>query len=71
MIVYISAEIDLGDIDEEELLEEVRSRGYTVIESEATQLEQDLEEIRTRMLLGQPYDNLLKQYIWNALGKMV
>lgn len=69
--MYISAEIDLGDIDEEELLEEVRSRGYTVIESEATQLEQDLEEIRTRMLLGQPYDNLLKQYIWNALGKMV
>ena len=63
-------EIDLNDVDDDELIEEVESRGYKVHEDELD-LNQALEKIYHLRRQGKPYEKELDEYICSTLGKVI
>lgn len=67
-MAYISVEVDLDEFDDNELIEELKARGYEV---NAQEQEQDLEKIYLLRRNGQAYDHLMDAYIYRVLGKVI
>lgn len=65
-MAYISVEVDLDEFDDNELIEELKARGY-----EVNAQEQDLEKIYLLRRNGQAYDHLMDAYIYRVLGKVI
>ena len=63
-------EIDLVDVDDDELIEELASRGYTIAESGESS-DEALKKIYNLKRLGKPYEQELDAYICNTLGKVI
>jgi hypothetical protein len=69
-MAYVNVEVDLSEFDEEELLDELASRGMTV------PTEDDLETLTNAWIAGRNGDKekayaLMWEYTLNKLGKVV
>lgn len=62
-------EIDLVDVDDDELIDELKSRGYEV--SETTSTDELLNKIYHLRRQGKPYEKELDAYIMDTLGKVI
>ena len=62
-------EIDLVDVDDDELIDELKSRGYEV--SETTSSGELLNKIYHLRRQGKPYEKELDAYIMDTLGKVI
>jgi hypothetical protein len=64
-------EIDLNDVDDDELIDEVQSRGYKVLEDNSGEAVDALTKIYHLRRQGLPYDHLMDSYIYDVLGKVI
>ena len=70
-LVYkeVEVDIDMGDFDTDELIEELERRGSGTIEyGNGTEV---LQAIYNKRRLGQDYQAELDQLIWLGLGRIV
>lgn len=70
-MALINVDIDLEEFDDDDLLKEVKSRGYTVNEDNSTSIDEDLEQIFLLRRVGKPYDHLMGPYIYKVLGRLI
>lgn len=68
---YMYVDIDLNEVGDDELIDEIKSRGYTVREDEPDALMARLEQIYHLRRQGLPYDHLMDSYILDTLGKVI
>lgn len=68
---YIHVDVDLCEFDDDELIDEIKSRGYGVIEDVVSDQNQALTEIYHKRRQGLPYDHLMDAYIYSVLGKVI
>lgn len=68
---YIHVDVDLTEFDDDEIIEEIKERGYTVIEDHPSDQIEELMEIYHKRRQGLPYDHLMDAYIYNVLGKVI
>ena len=67
--VYTEVDVDLGDFDTDDLIEELESRGSGITNyGNGTEF---LRAINEKRRLGQDYQSELDQLIWVGLGKVV
>ena len=65
----VEVDVDLGDFDTEDLIEELESRGsFPTQEGDSKEL---LQAIYEKRRLGQDYQQELNRLIWAVLGKVV
>jgi hypothetical protein len=64
-------DIDLSEVDSDELIDELKSRGYKIVEDESSDIGMCLEKIYHLRRQGLPYDHLMDAYIYDVLGKVV
>ena len=65
----VEVDVDLGDFDTEDLIEELESRGsLPTQEGDSKEL---LQAIYEKRRLGQDYQQELNRLIWAVLGKVV
>jgi hypothetical protein len=70
-MAYINVDIELEDFDDDDLIKEVKSRGFQVVEDNSTSIDEDLEQIYLLRRLGKSYDHLMDAYIYKVLGKLI
>lgn len=70
-MAYMYVDIDLSEADNDELIDELKSRGYKVVEDESSDTLMCLEKIYHLRRQGLPYDHLMDAYIYDVLGKVV
>jgi len=68
--VYTEVEVELGDFDTEDLLEELENRNALPCEHN-DHVKQLLEQIWHLRRLGKSYDHLVDLLIYQALGKII
>ena len=68
--VYTEVEVELGDFDTEDLLEELENRDALPPEHDGN-VKQLLEQIWHLRRLGKGYDHLIDPLIYQALGKII
>ena len=68
---YMYVDIDLAEVGDDELIDEIKSRGYHVREDEPDDLMMRLEKIYHLRRQGLPYDHLMDSYILDTLGKVI
>ena len=64
----VEVDVDLGDFDTEDLLEELESRGS--LPTQAGDSVDILREIYEKRRLGQDYQQALDRLIWASLGRL-
>jgi len=65
----VEVDVDLGDFDTDDLIEELESRGSAVMEyGDGKEV---LQAIYEKRRLGQDYQTELEQLIWLGLGKLI
>lgn len=62
---------DFSDTDDDELIEELESRGYSVRESEESEFMESLRLIYEARRLNKPYDHIIERMICERLGKVI
>ena len=69
----VEVDVDLDDFDTDDLVEELKSRGYDyeVDGVNGDDMRQLLEEIWYKRRLDRDYQRELDQLIWGVLGKIV
>ena len=67
----MSIDIELEDFEDDDLIDEVKSRGFHVFEDYTTSTDEDLEQIYLLRRRGLPYDHLMDAYIYKVLGKVI
>ncbi len=67
----MTVDVDIEEFDDDDLIEEVKSRGYQIIEDTSTSIDEDLEQIYLLRRRGLPYDHLMDAYIYKVLGKVI
>lgn len=67
----MNIDIELEDFEDDDLIEEVKSRGFHVFEDYTTSTDEDLEQIYLLRRRGLPYDHLMDAYIYKVLGKVI
>jgi hypothetical protein len=65
----VEVDVDLGDFDTEDLLDELENRGS--LPTQAGDSKELLQAIYEKRRLGQDYQQELNQLIWAVLGKVV
>ena len=68
---YVHVDINLSEFDDDELIEEVESRGYEVFEDNSGEALDALTKIYHLRRQGLPYDHLMDSYIYDVLGKVI
>lgn len=71
--VDVDVDIDLEDFDDDDIIDIIESRGYTVIDANLhsdTVLE-TIQEMYQRRRTGQDYQDLLNELFYKVLGKIV
>ena len=69
--VTVSVDVDvyLDDIDTDDLIEELESRGVQT--DSGASVEEELRAMYDKYVLGKPIDEELRQLFWKVLGRMV
>jgi hypothetical protein len=68
---YVHIDVDLDDFDDDELIEELQSRGFSNLLNASSDTKSALMEIYLQRRLGLPYDSLLDKLIYDVLGKVI
>jgi hypothetical protein len=68
---YISIDVELDDFDDDDLIEELQSRGYSGLVNASSDTKSALMEIYLQRRLGLSYDSLLDKLIYDVLGKVI
>ena len=69
-MAYMYVDIDLSEVDDHELIDELKLRHYTVVENDSA-INEALEKIYHLRRQGKPYEDELDAYIMDTLGKVV
>lgn len=64
-------DIDLSDVDDDELIEEIESRGWQVGESHEFEQNELITQIYLLRRTGKTYDHLVDKLIYEVLGKVI
>ena len=67
---YVSVDMDLDEIDTDDLIEEIESRGYSVQHIGDIPNEQ-LQKIWEAMYLGKPYDAMVRKFVSDQTGRFL
>lgn len=65
--VEVLIDVDLDEFDDEDLLDEIASRGMTV----SSNSQQIITQIWQLRRTNQPYDHLMDELIYDTIGKLV
>jgi hypothetical protein len=68
---YVHVDVDLDDFNDDELIEELQSRGFSNLLNASNDTKSALMEIYLQRRLGLPYDSLLDKLIYDVLGKVI
>lgn len=69
---YVDVEVDLDDFDDDDLIEELESRGFMISPEDGSISHNELlVSIWEKRRLGRNYDTELDNLIYNVLGKIV
>lgn len=63
--------VDASDFDDEELIEELEDRGYSVNQEASGEASHHIMGIYLHRRLGLPYDHLVDKMIYDILGKVI
>jgi hypothetical protein len=63
--------VDATDFDDDELIDELESRGYEIDPDHSGDVKEQVERIYLQRRLGLPYDSLLDKLIYDVLGKVI
>ena len=69
MYKEVEVDVDLGDFDTDDLIEELESRG--AVTGEFGDGKELLQSIYEKRRLGQDYQSELEQLIWLGLGRVI
>lgn len=70
-MAHMYVDIDLADVDDYELIDELRDRGYKVAESDEAMHNELLAQIYLLRRTGKTYDHLVDKLIYEVLGKVI
>lgn len=68
---YVNVHVDAEDFDDEDLIEELESRGYSVNQEASGEASHHIMGIYLHRRLGLPYDDLVDKMIYEVLGKVI
>jgi hypothetical protein len=68
---YVHVDVNLDDFNDDELIEELQSRGFSNLLNASNDTKSALMEIYLQRRLGLPYDSLLDKLIYDVLGKVI
>ena len=68
---YISIDVELDDFDDDDLIEELESRGHSGLVNASSDTKSALMEIYLQRRLGRPYDHLVDKLIYDVIGKVI
>lgn len=71
IMTYITVDIDLSDFDDEDLIEELESRDYSVNPDASGEASHHVMGIYLLRRLGLPYDHLVDKMIYDIIGKVI
>ena len=66
----VEVEIDLDDFSDDELVDELRDRGFSVDEFNETTVKELIEQVYYLRRQGQQWQHLIDQLIYKALGRI-
>lgn len=69
----VEVDVDLGDFDTDDLVEELESRGldYNTNGVDGDDMRETLEAVWYKRRLGKDYQEELDRLIWGVLGKLI
>lgn len=70
--VSMHVDVDLDDFDDEDLIDHLESKGYTVVNDGGVASTNPylLKEIYELRRMNKPYERELEQLIWSTIGRM-
>lgn len=71
----VEVDVDLDSFDDDDLIDEVESRGHTVIRKAGAFFDEDsadglLKKIYELRIMNKPYEQELETLIWRTIGRM-
>ena len=70
--MYKTVEVDLSDFDDEDFIEVLENRGYTVNKTGYNFDGDDpIEELYQAIKLGKPYDELVRKLVMDRTGRIL
>lgn len=69
----VEVDVDLSDFDTDDLVEELKTRGYDYAEEgvDTEYMRETLEAVWYKRRLGKDYQEELDRLIWGVLGKLI
>lgn len=72
MYKTVEVEVDISDFDNEDLIEVLENRGYTVNKTGYKFDEgEQIEELYQAIKLGKPYDELVRKFVMDHSGRIL
>jgi hypothetical protein len=72
MYKTVEVEVDISDFDDENLIEVLEYRGYTVNKTGYKfDGDQRIEELYQAIKLGKPYDELVRKFVMDCTGRIL
>ena len=68
---YMYVDIDLNEVDDQELIDELKSRHYKVLDESDNESITALEKIYHLRRQGKTFEKELDSYIMDTLGKVI
>lgn len=68
---YVNIDVDLEDFEDDDLIEELQSRGLSGLVNASSDTKSALMEVYLQRRLGLPYDHLIDKMIYDILGKVI
>lgn len=72
-MTYVTVDVDLCEFDDEELVEELQSRGFTVYEDDKTPYTEKelMYMVYENKRSGKDYNKLLDDLIYQSIGRVL
>lgn len=72
MYKTVEVEVDVSDFDDEDFIEVLETRGYTVNKT-GYKFDGDerIEELYQAIKLGKPYDELVRKFVMDCTGRIL
>lgn len=71
----VEVDVDLDDFDDDDLIDEIESRGHMVVRKNGAFIDEDsadglLKKIYELRIMNKPYERELELLIWRTVGRM-
>lgn len=70
-MVWLNVDVDLESLDDDELIDEIESRGYKIKPDPVVDTNELLMRIWENRRLGKPFDKELDQYLYEMTGRVL